>query len=66
MNLNDVLDREDFDQKIELRQRILNGIAAVLNQALSAIGVLLFGVLMLALFTSPAWVPALVDGLIFR
>ena len=66
MNLDNVLNRDDFGRKIDKRQRILNWIAIVLNQILSAIGVLLFGLLMIALLTSPAWVPALVDGVIFR
>ena len=66
MNLDDVLDRDDFDRKTDLHKRILNGIATVLNQMLSAIGVLLFWLFMLALLTSPAWVPALVEGVLIR
>ena len=66
MNLDDVLARDDYDRKTDLHKRILNGIATVLSQMLSAIGVLLFWLFMLALLTSPAWVPALVEGVLIR
>ena len=64
MNLNEVLEREGFARKINGRQRLLDGVAAVLNQALHAMGVVIFWILMIALITSPAWVPMLVDGVI--
>lgn len=63
MNLNDVLRSENNEEKVYRVESLLTFITMFLNQLLSLTGVFLFWIFMIALLTSPAWVPALVESI---
>ena len=66
MNLDDIFETGSFKHKAGFWHRLAARIEFLLNHLLIVAGVVLFWVFMIALLTSPAWMPALVNGILIR
>lgn len=62
MNLNDILRIENDEDKVYRLQALFSSIRLILNQLFSMAKVFLFWIIMIAILTSPAWIPVLVEG----
>ena len=66
MNLDDIFETEGFNHKAGFWHQLAYRIEFLLNHLLIIGGVVFFWIFMIALLTSPAWIPALVNDWIIR